>query len=137
MMRILLDTNVVLDVLLNREPWVAEASAIWQANDDGRLVGFLMASALTDIFYVARRLVGRDAARIAVQTCLDAFEFCPVDRRTLELAHLLSGTDFEDNLQMVCAEMAQVDAIVTRDPDDFKTSSVLALTPTQILAQLG
>ena len=37
MMRILLDTNVVLDVLLNREPWVAEASAIWQANDDGRL----------------------------------------------------------------------------------------------------
>ena len=40
MMRILLDTNVVLDVLLNREPWVAEASAIWQANDDGRLDGF-------------------------------------------------------------------------------------------------
>ena len=49
-MRILLDTNVVLDVLLKREPWVSEASAIWQANDDGRLVGHLMASALTDIF---------------------------------------------------------------------------------------
>ena len=137
MMRILLDTNVVLDVLLNREPWVAEASAIWKANDDGRIVGYLMASALTDIFYIARRLAGREAARAAVQTCLDAFEFCPVDRHTLEQALLLSGTDFEDNLQMVCAEIAQLDAIVTRDPGDFKNSTITALTPANVLARLG
>lgn len=136
-MRILLDTNVVLDVLLKRQPWVVEASAIWQANDDGRLVGHLMASALTDIFYVAHRLAGLETARTAVQTCLEAFEFCPVDRRALELAHLHPGMDFEDNLQMVCAEIAQLDAIVTRDPDDFKTSTVAALTPAQALAQLS
>ena len=46
MMRILLDTNVVLDVLLNREPWVAEASAIWQATDGGRVTSYLVASDL-------------------------------------------------------------------------------------------
>jgi len=136
-MRILLDTNVVLDVLLRREPWVSEASAIWKANDDGRMVAYLMASALTDIFYIARRLVGLEAARAAVQTCLEAFEFCPVDRHTLERAHLLSGTDFEDNLQMVCAEIAQLDAIVTRDPGDFKNSTITALTPANALARLG
>jgi predicted nucleic acid-binding protein len=136
-MRILLDTNVVLDVLLRREPWVSEASAIWKANDDGRMVAYLMASALTDIFYIARRLVGLEAARAAVQTCLEAFEFCPVDRHTLERAHVLSGTDFEDNLQMVCAEIAQLDAIVTRDPGDFKNSTVTALTPANVLARLG
>ena len=136
-MRILLDTNIVLDVLLKREPWVTEASAIWKANDDGRLVGYLVASALTDIFYVARRLAGREAARAAVQTCLDAFEFCPVDRSTLELAHFLPGADFEDNLQMVCAERAQLDAIVTRDPDDFKLPTVPVTTPAQVLAWLG
>jgi predicted nucleic acid-binding protein len=136
-MRILLDTNVVLDVLLRREPWVSEASAIWKANDDGRMVAYLMASALTDIFYIARRLVGLEAARAAVQTCLEAFEFCPVDRHTLERAHVLSGTDFEDNLQMVCAEIAQLDAIVTRDPGDFKNSTITALTPANVLARLG
>jgi len=136
-MRVLLDTNVVLDVLLKREPWVAEASAIWKANDDGRLVGYLMASALTDIFYVARRLAGRETARVAVQTCLDAFEVCPVDRHALELAHFSPGTDFDDNLQMVCAGIAQLDAIVTRDLDDFKTSTVAALTPAQVLAQIS
>ena len=138
MMRILLDTNVVLDVLLNREPWVAEAGAIWQANDDGRLDGFLMASALTDM--LLRRRAGSLAEKLPVPRSKPAskpFEFCPVDRHTLERAHVLSGTDFEDNLQMVCAEIAQLDAIVTHDPDDFKTSTVPALTPTQILAQLG
>lgn len=136
-MRILLDTNVVLDVLLKRKPWVSEASAIWQANDDGRLVGHLMASTLTDIYYVARRLVDREAARAAVETCLEAFEYCPVDRHALELAHLHPGVDFEDNLQMVCAEIAQRDAIVTRNPDDFKAATVAVLTPSQILGQLS
>jgi predicted nucleic acid-binding protein len=136
-MRVLLNTNVVLDVLLRSEPWVAEASAIWKANDDGRLVGYLMASALTDIFYVARRLAGLEAARAAVQTCLEAFEFCPVDRRALELAHSLSGRDFEDNLQMISAEIAQLDAIITRDPDDFRASSVPAIKPAEALALLG
>ena len=96
-----------------------------------------MASALTDIFYVARRLTDREAARAAVETCLEAFEFCPVDRHALELAHLHPGTDFEDNLQMVCAEIAQLDAIVTRDPDDFKATTVAVLTPAQRLAQLS
>ena len=136
-MRILLDTNVVLDVLLKRQPWVVEASAIWQATDDGRVNSYLVASALTDIFYVARRLVGLEAARVAVQTCLDAFEFCPVDRHTLELAHDMPGKDFEDNLQMACADVAGLDAIVTRDPDDYTGSRVPVLTPMSMLERLG
>ncbi|HLB46163.1 MAG TPA: PIN domain-containing protein [Anaerolineales bacterium] len=95
-MRVLLDTNVVLDVLLRRDPWLKEA--LWQANDDSRLVGYISASTLTDIFYVARKLAGLDAARRAVRICLDAFEICPIDRSTLELAAALSGADFKDNL---------------------------------------
>jgi predicted nucleic acid-binding protein len=136
-MRILLDTNVVLDVLLKRQPWVVEASAIWQATDDGRVTSYLVASALTDIFYVARRLVGLEAARAAVQTCLDAFEFCPIDRHTLELAHAMPGKDFEDNLQMACADVEGLDAIVTRNPDDFKISRMPVLTPTLALERMG
>jgi hypothetical protein len=101
------------------------------------VTGYLMASALTDIFYVARRLVDFEAAHAAVQTCLDAFEFCPVDRQTLELAHAMSGKDFEDNLQMMCADVAGLDAIITRNPDDFQISPVQVLTPKQILEKIG
>ena len=53
MMHVLLDTNVVLDVLLKRAPWVTESMAVWQANDEGRIVGNVLASAITDIFYIA------------------------------------------------------------------------------------
>lgn len=74
------------------------------------------ASSLTDIFYVARRITDISQAQQAVRICLQAFEICPVDRRGLELALTLPGSDFEDNLQIASALLSGLDAIVTRDP---------------------
>ncbi len=136
-MRVLLDTNVVLDVLLNRAPWVTEAKTIWQANDAGQLTGYITATTITDIFYVARRIAGLTIARTAVQTCLAAFEICNVDRPTLERASALGGDDFEDNLQIACAEMSSLDAIVTRDPNDFASAAILVLTPREALSKFS
>ena len=135
-MQILFDTNIVLDVLLNRQPWVTESAAIWQANDDGRIDGFFVASALTDIFYIARRLTDLENAHKAIRICLEAFQVCPVDRETLELAASLAGTDFEDNVQIACAQIANLDAIVTRDTDGFEATSISTLAPAELLAQL-
>ena len=118
-MRILLDTNVVLDVLLKREPWLNDAAAIWQANDDGRLMAYLTASTFTDIFYISKRVAGIEIARQAIRTCLDAFEICEVNRLTLEQAEILSGSDFEDNLQITCASIKNLEAIITRDKSGF------------------
>jgi hypothetical protein len=96
-MRVLIDTNILLDVLLDRAPFVTDSSSIWAACDAGQLVGYISASALTDIFYIARRAVDLATARIAVGICLSAFEICPVDRQTLERATTLSGSDFGDH----------------------------------------
>jgi predicted nucleic acid-binding protein len=133
---VLLDTNILLDVLLNRAPWVADSSAIWAACDEGRLDGFVPASALTDIFYIARRTTDIAIARVAVGLCLAAFAICPVDRQTLEYATTLPGSDFEDNVQLACAAIANLDAIVTRNPRDFTASPVPILMPAVILAQI-
>lgn len=137
LMRVLLDTNIVLDVLLKRQPWVKEAAAIWQANDEGRLDGYIVATTLTNIFYIARKLSNLNTARVAVRTCLEAFEICIVDRAALEQAETLSGSDFEDNLQIACASLAGLDAIVTRDPAGFKTSVIPIFTPADLLKQLS
>ena len=67
-MRVLMDTNVVLDVLLKREPWVKDSAAAWLASDEGRIIGHITASTLTDIFYISKRLGGLDVARQAVRT---------------------------------------------------------------------
>ena len=135
-MRILLDTNVVLDVLLKREPWQADASAIWRAVDDGAIIAYLTASSVTDIFYVARRLTDINRARQSVQVCLDAFSIGAVDRSTRERAQALSGSDFEDNVQIACAELNGMDAIVTRNPADFEGTTIAIWSPADCLKQL-
>ena len=61
-MRVPIDTNVLLDVLLQRDPWVAHSSAVWKAHDQGQVSGYIMACAIPDIFYIARRLTSLEEA---------------------------------------------------------------------------
>jgi predicted nucleic acid-binding protein len=127
-LRILLDTNVVLDWLLDRKPWADEALPLWQARDTGQLIAYIPASVLTDIFYIARRQVGEVAALAGVDRSL-ALEVVPVDKATLLRARTLPGSDFEDNVGMACAEAERLDFIVTRNTADFQHSPVTAIEP--------
>lgn len=135
-MKLLIDTNVVLDVLLNRHPWVTDSKALWEANDSGFIAGHLAASVLTDIFYIAQRLTNTEKADAAVRLCLATFEICPIDRHVLELALTYSGKDFEDNVQIACARINGL-AIATRNVSDYQASPVLVLTPSQVLKRLA
>lgn len=132
-MRVLLDTNVILDVLLNREPWVTDAAQIWRMCSDGRLNGWVCASSITDIFYIARRLTDVIRVRAAVGLCLATFMICPVERGTLEMADGMPGNDFEDNLQIACAIVNNIDVIVTRDPEGFQDSPIRVITARDLL----
>jgi predicted nucleic acid-binding protein len=136
-MNVLLDLNVVLDVILQRQPWLAEATAVWNAHHRGQIRAHLVATSLTNLFYIARRLIGRDDARRAVQTCLQTFPILGVDGPLLRQAEALPGTDFEDNVQLAAAVFHQLDAIVTRNPNDFAGSPLPVLTPAELLARLA
>ena len=135
-MRVLLDTNVLLDVLLERPQFSSEADAIWQAAEEGSITAYVTSTTLTDIFYLARKQISRERAWEAVHLCLEAFELLAVDQKTVALAVSLLGKDFEDNLQVACASIANLDAIITRDKVGFSFSSVTALIPSELLAQL-
>lgn len=132
----LADTNVVLDWLLDRQPWVATAKPLWDARDAGHLVAYLPASVLTDIFYIVRRQADIPTAFVAVDRVFTAFGLLAVDAALLHQARALPGTDFEDNVQIACAINAQLDVIVTRDPAGFHASPVPAIEPTQIATYL-
>ena len=97
MIHALLDTNVILDVLLDRTPWSTDAVALWQAKLDRRFVACVTATSLTDIFYIIRRYAGREKAWQAVHSCLDQLSVIPVGIDELRLATTLDGNDFEDN----------------------------------------
>lgn len=135
-MNVLLDLNVVLDVMLQRQPWLAEAALIWDAHILGRIRAHLVATSLTNLFYITRRILGTDEARRAVRNSLQTFAILAVNATVLQQADALPGTDFEDNLQIAVAAAVPLDAIVTRDPNGFAGSPVTVLTPAQLLAQL-
>ena len=127
----------MLDLLLAREPWLREAQPLWDARDAGRLIAYLPASVLTDIFYVCRKHVGLNRARQAVEACLHGLVVIGVDRSTMAAALSLPGNDFEDNVQIACAQSAGLDLIVTRNTVDFAHSPIVAVEPPALAARLG
>jgi predicted nucleic acid-binding protein len=135
-MNVLIDINVPLDVFLAREPWLSNAQAVWAAHHRRAIVGHIAAHGLTNLFYIARRIVGFEKAREAVGLCLQTFEVIPVGRAELEHADSLGGNDIEDNLVLACAVGARLDAIVTRDPKGFPGSPIPVLSPAELLARL-
>lgn len=136
MKQYLLDTSVLLDLLLKRVPWAADAAAIWEAHHRGQIRAFAAAFSLHTVFYVIRKQAGLPAAQAAVQACLATLDIVPTDQATLLAAQSLAGPDFEDNLQIASAAQAGVDAIVTRDPRGFASSKIPALTPSDVAATL-
>ena len=137
MIHALLDTNVILDALLERSPWETDAGAIMQADLDGQFVAYVTATSLTDIFYVTRRQAGRERAWELVQATLNQLSIISVGGDELEAAVMLQGNDFEDNLQIACAMSLQLDFIVTRDSSGFTGSPMPVLTPQQLLSRLS
>jgi predicted nucleic acid-binding protein len=136
-MKVLLDMNVVLDVLLVRQPWFADASQVWDAHRNGQITAAVAAFTVPTVFYVMRRQTDLNHAQAAVQICLTTLEIVPVLRTTLELARTLPGNDYEDNLQLACAMETQLDGIVTRDPSGYPGATIPILTPADLLARLA
>lgn len=136
-MRVLVDTDVILDALLARPNFVEEAAIIWQANVDGVFEGFVSAITPLNVFYIARKIKGIDAAREAVDLLLAAWHVCPVNESVLKAALALPFTDFEDAVQHSGGETLHVDCIVTRNLEDYRQSTLLVLSPAAFLEKLA
>ena len=137
MIHALLDTNVVLDALLERPPWSFDAKSLWQIQSNGQFFAYITATSLTDIFYLSRRLAGLEKAWQIIHANLDQLSVVPVGIDELRLATRLAGSDFEDNLQIACAINAQLDLIVTRNLTGFSGANIPILTPQQMLLRLS
>jgi predicted nucleic acid-binding protein len=136
-MKILIDTNIILDFLLQRDPFFQDAERLFQAISQDRIVGYVTATTLTDIFYIARRQTqSLEKARQAVLETLIVMAVCPVDRDVLESALSSNCADFEDAVQIFSAVAQGLDAIVTRDPQGFVDSPLLTLTVRDLLIQI-
>jgi predicted nucleic acid-binding protein len=115
---------------------LSDAEALFQAIGAGQVVGYVTATTLTDIFYIAKRQTqSLERARQTISIILAVMEVCPVDRTVLEVALTSGLADFEDAIQIACAIAQGLDAIVTRDRD-FSSATMPVLSVNQLLKQL-
>ena len=136
MKRVLFDINVVLDVLLDRKPYVEASSADWAAVEAGLADGLLAAHAVTTIHYLVRKELGAAKTRQILSAILRVFGVAAVDGAVCEEALQLSCPDFEDAVTAAAARIAGCDCIVTRDPKGFRGSPVRTLTPEAVMPLL-
>ena len=129
MKRILFDTNVILDVLLDRQPFVDASAAAWAAAETGVAEGMIAAHAVTTIHYLVRNERNNVQAKRTVAAILRVFKIAPVDGVVIQEALQLSLADFEDAVTAAAARSVGCDYVVTRDPKGFRGSSVHPLLP--------
>lgn len=137
-MRVLVDTNIVLDFLLQREPFFQDAELLFQAIESGQVISYVTATTLTDIFYISRKHTrSLEQARQAVSETLTVMTICTIDRAVLESAFNSGLADFEDAVQIFSAVAQGLNAIATRDAQGFLSSPVPVVSVQELLRQLG
>ena len=133
-MRVLLDTNVLMDVLLERELFVNESVQVFDQVVRGAVTGLICATTVTTIFYLTSREVGGEEVMRHIQKLMNLYEIAPVTRSVLDAAITSNSPDFEDAVLAEAAHQAGAQAIITRNLKDFAKSPVRAYTPRQWLA---
>lgn len=133
-MKVVVDTNVVLDVLLARRPFVGASAEVFGLVEHSRIDGFLCATTITTVDYLLRQAMPRHSAREALRKLLELFEIAPVNRVVLEEALKSKLTDFEDAVLDQAGRLAGAEAVVTRNQSDFRYASLKVLGPDELLA---
>lgn len=132
-MRVLFDTNVVLDVLQDRALFAEAASALFDEVNAGTLTGLLGATTITTLFYLVEKSEGRIIALQSVRRLMQRFDIAPVSQSVLEDALELGFPDFEDGVLHEAGRNARAEAVVTRDTEGFQGSHLTVYTPDELL----
>ena len=136
-MKVLFDTNVVLDLILDREPDATYAAALFSVVEKKQISGFLCATTITTIHYLAQKTIGSKKTKKVIKQLLDLFRITPVDDIAIINAFNSDWKDFEDAILHQSAISGGIDAIVTRNITDYKKSDLPIYLPKDILSALS
>ncbi len=135
-MKILVDTNVLLDVLCERTEFYDDSAAVWSLAEQGRMTAFIAAVSVTNIYYIVRKLGDHRKAMKAMTQLRDIFSVAACDAQVLNQAIDAKMQDLEDAVQYFTAAHAGADMIVTRNVKHFPKGGIPAATPAEFLAVL-
>jgi predicted nucleic acid-binding protein len=137
MKKVLIDTNIALDILLNRSTFYANSAAVFVLAEKKIISGYVSTTSITDIFYITRKDLGKINARNAIKHLLNVFFPATVTGSDIYKALELEWDDFEDSVQFAVGESLSVDYIVTRNTQDYSSGTIAAVTPEQFLLKIA
>lgn len=135
-MRVLLDSDGVFDFLLERQPFFQAARELMLLNTRGEFEGYISSITPVNLFYHGRKIVGAAKIRQGITDLLKLVRVCPITQSCLVQALGLPFADFEDAVQHTSAVASGLEAIVTRNLDDYKNATLPVFSPTDFLAKL-
>jgi len=133
-MKILLDTNIVLDLLLLREPFVKNAREIFLLIENGDIEGYLCATSVTTLYYLVSREKSKKETNKIIENILTLFKVAPVDKKVLQIACKNNGNDYEDSVIYTASDFLNIDIIITRDKKGFLKSDISTMTSKEFMA---
>lgn len=133
-MKVLFDTNIIMDVLLIRQPFFDDSSESMGLAEINIIDGYVCATTITTISYLIARAADKQTAVASIQKLLTLFNIANVNRAVLEDAMRSNFTDFEDAVLYYSGVNAGIDALVTRNPRDFRHAVLPVYGPTDLLA---
>jgi predicted nucleic acid-binding protein len=134
---LVIDTNVILDVILDRAPWANEGALVLDATARGAARGFVASHAVTTVHYLVTRALGRGPANTAVSDLLEILDVVPLESSDFHRAQALGLGDFEDAVQVAACLRADATYLVTRNAKDYRGAPVEILSPGEVLGILG
>jgi len=134
MIKVLIDTNIIIDFFSEREPFYKDAEIVFQEINGKQISGYISASAVTDIFYLLRKAKGNLYAVNCILKLIQIIEILSIDKQIIVDALFLNWVDFEDAVQAQTAIENEIDIIITRNTKDFQeTMSVKVLNPIEFI----
>ena len=134
-MKIFIDTNILLDVFQNRVPYVDDSIQIWALAESRKAEVFISAISFNNIFYIMRKHEGMNSAQRALEVLNSNFSMVPLVQNIIGKAIMAKMPDFEDAIQFFSALSIEADCIVTRNVKDFPADILPILTPDAFLTQ--
>ena len=135
-MKVLIDTNVILDLLCNREGFAEDAARLFKLCETKQIEGYVSALSIPNIVYIMRKELDGERINAIIQTLSSILTIADLKGGDMLKAAALPMNDFEDALQSVCAARIRASYIVTRNLKDFANSKVSPIKPDELLKRV-
>ena len=133
MKKVLLDTNIVLDIALKRDPFYDESFHIFSLINKKKIKAYITTTSITDIYYIVKKKLNHNLSIQFIEDLISVVSLINVTEKTILSAIETKNNDFEDAIQFLAAHENSLNLIITRDKKGFLNSELKVLNPTEFL----